>query len=74
MVKKKEPVTEVHPQTVLKGATIRSRESKQDEIVTRVSVVLHLGNGMDEVYHDGDVVKLVPSETVEFPKELTGGE
>lgn len=64
---------EVHPQTVLKGQTIRSKDTGKDEVVRSVSVVLHLANGYDEAYDDGESVQLVEAERVEFPKELIDG-
>lgn len=70
--KKKPKVTEIHPQTVLKGMVVISKDSKKEEVVRSVSVVLNLANGMTEPYHDGEVVKVVEQEPVEFPKELTG--
>lgn len=68
----KPAVVKVHPQTILRGNTVRSRESKTDEIVRSVSIVVHLANGMDEVYDDTDEVQLVPNPTPapDFPKEL----
>lgn len=65
-------ITEIHPQTVLQGQTIRSKETKTDEVVRSVSVVVHLANGTDEVYNDDETVKLVAQPTPDFPKELTG--
>lgn len=74
MAKAKVKPTEVHPQTLLKGQVIRSTISKTDEVIRSVSVVVHLANGMDEVYNDGDIAKVVPVDPVDFPEELTAKE
>jgi hypothetical protein len=70
MPKPKEGNKFVHPQTVLKGQTIRSRDSKTDEVVRSVTVFINLANGWVEQYKDGEQVELVPAERVEFPDEL----
>lgn len=40
------------------GDIVRS-QSGTDEVVNKVSVVLHLSNGMTELYEDEDSVKLL---------------
>ncbi len=65
--------TKIHPQTVLPGNTIRSKNSKTDEVVRSVSVIVHLANGMDEVYDDTDPITRVEVERVSFPNDLTAG-
>lgn len=66
----KPKTTPVHPQTVLVGQTIRSKESKSDEVVRKVWVHYELSNGMTERYDDTETVALVDVPPVEFPPEL----
>lgn len=67
----KPKTTEVHPQTVLTGQTIRSKDFGTDEIVRKVWTHYELSNGMTERYEDSERVALVDVPRIEFPDELT---
>lgn len=59
MGKRKPPVRAAEPRSVRVGDSVWSKQFKTDAEVTRVSVVLHLDNGADEVYNSEDTVEVI---------------
>lgn len=45
-----------------RGDLVRSKESKTEEVVRSVSVVLHLSNGSSETYDAGEDIGLLPPD------------
>lgn len=60
----KPAVHKVDPRTVARGMVVWSKDSKRDEVVRDVSVVLHLANGWDEVYSVGEELEVLSEQPV----------
>lgn len=58
----KPAVRKVDPRTVARGMVVWSKDSKRDEVVRDVSVVLHLANGWDEVYKSNDEIEVLSEQ------------
>lgn len=56
---KKPPIETVEPTPTLIDRQVWSRDFKQVAGVRSVSVILHLDNGHDEVYREGQQVQVV---------------
>lgn len=66
--KTKKVLGEIHPRQILPGHIIHTKETKTDEVVRSVSVVVHLANGYDEMYEEDEMVSVL--ETPKLPGPL----
>lgn len=56
---RKPQVSKVPPRSLKLGQQVWSKDFKRVEEVKNISVVVHLDNGHDEVYREGESVELV---------------
>lgn len=69
---KKPAVNNKDPRLVSRGSVIWHKGLQRDEVVRDVSVVLHMANGEDLVYHVGlDEVELLAEQpSIPAPEEI----
>ncbi len=66
---KKTPETR-SPRLIRRGDVVQQKGVERSEVVRDVSVVLHLANGQDEVYHVSEAVTLADPEEHEPAPEI----
>lgn len=51
-----------HVRLIRRGDVVKSRQSKTEEVVRGVEIVLHLSNGVSEVYDSDEALSVIPPE------------
>lgn len=66
--KAKKVLGEIHPRQILPGHIIHTKETKKDEVVRSVSIVVHFASGFDEMYEEDEMVSVL--EPPKLPGKL----